>query len=897
MGSINVAVEIQGDFTNMLYQMAQSINFRLTDSGSLPSTSTVDVRINPVPPNPLIDQPAPVDVPVRWQSGGIEVFNSSGMERFRQEVRSTDAMLERLSHMQDTIARQAFDTSIFPLDGFRDLNRMAVRIDLVRERIQQIENNPLNMGTDAANVELETLRGQLAQAIQVQQNLNQAMNDMDVQEANEAYLRLQQIIGDTERQIRDHADEQGQLNTEEAGDTGGPGGLLQTVTGAVSSVVTVENIAEVLNLSDQMTSAAAGLDRINDGLQTAQDLQNMVYLSSERSRSSYLGMADAVSNMGAAAGDAFGNSREIVAFTEQVSKQFQIAGMDQGGTNEAMQQMAQMMGAGTMSAEEYNSLLEQAPNMIQTIADYLGVPQEELENMAATGQITSDLVKNAMFSAADETNAKFESMPKTFEQIRTSMENTGLMAVRPLLNGLSEIANSEAFQGLVTHAGEAFALLAGAAEPILNQIGGMEGLWSVADAAISVLLLAGGAVLGIFGLLVDGVQLLMDNWSWLSPIIYGVVAALAVYHGWQLAVNTVSAISEGIHSAMATAQMIHAAMTTALTGATAGETAAQNGLNAALAACPLVWIIILVIALVAAFYAVIAAINHFAGTSISATGLICGVFMTALAVIGNLLFALINLGMGLFAFFWNFIAAFANFFGNVFDDPVGSIARLFLKLADVVLGVLETVASAIDTVFGSEFADTISGWRDSLGGWVDETFGEGKEFMKELDVSDRYLEGFDYNKAWDKGYSFGEGIEDKITNFDPASLFGENPLPSPDEYDKFPFSQDESGNSPFPLPDEYSSSLEDGGIGGGIENISENTGAMTDSMDITGEELKYLRDIAEQEAINRFTTAEISIEQTNHNTIKNGMDLDGVISGMTDAVNEAIFISTEGVHA
>ena len=684
---------------------------------------------------------------------------------------------------------------------------------------------------------------------------------------------------------------------EDGGSTGKAGEVIQKIKNVISSVVTVENFEEVLNLSDQMASAAMSLDRVNDGLQTAQDLQNMVYLAGERSRSSYLGMADAVSNMGAAAGDAFGNSQEIVAFTEQVSKQFQIAGMDPGGTDEAMQQMAQMMGSGVMGAEEYNSLLEQAPNMIQTIADYLGVPQEKLEDMAAAGQITADTVKAAMFAAADETNAKFESMPKTFEQIRTSMENTGLMAVRPLLNGLSEIANSEAFQGLVSHAGEAFALLAAAAEPILNQIGGMDGLWSVADAAISVLLLAGGAVLGVFGLLVDGVQLLMDNWSWLSPIIYGVAAALAVYHGWQLAVNTISAVSEGIHSAMATAQMIHAAMTTALTGATAGETAAQNGLNAALAACPLVWIIILVIALVAAFYAVIAAINHFAGTSISATGLICGVFMTALAVIGNLLFALINLGMGLFAFFWNFIAAFANFFGNVFDDPVGSIARLFLKLADTVLGVLETVASAIDTVFGSEFADTISGWRDSLGGWADETFGEGKEFMKELDVSDRYLERFDYDEAWNKGYSFGEGMEDKIKNFDPASLFGENPLPSPDEYDKFPFSQDEPGSSPFPLPEEYAGSIEDGNIGGGIENISENTGAMTDSMDITGEELRYLRDIAEQEAINRFTTAEISIEQTNHNTIKNGMDLDGVISGMTDAVNEAIFISTEGVHA
>lgn len=206
---------------------------------------------------------------------------------------------------------------------------------------------------------------------------------------------------------------------------------------------------------------------------------------------------------------------------------------------------------------------------------------------------------------------------------------------------------------------------------------------------------------------------------------------------------------------------------------------------------------------------------------------------------------------------------------------MGAIARLFFDLADNVLGLLESVAGAIDTIFGGDFADAISGWRDSLEGWVDETFGKGKEVMKELDVSDRYLERFDYDEAWDKGYSFGEGIEDKISNFDPASLFGENPLPSSDEYTNF---------------------LKDEDIGGGVENISENTGAMADAMDITGEELKYLRDIAEQEAINRFTTAEISIEQTNHNTIKNGLYLDGVISGMTDAVNEAIYISTEGVH-
>ena len=271
--------------------------------------------------------------------------------------------------------------------------------------------------------------------------------------------------------------------------------------------------------------------------------------------------------------------------------------------------------------------------------------------------------------------------------------------------------------------------------------------------------------------------------------------------------------------------------------------------------------------------------------------------MVALAVVGNLLVTLINMAMDILAGLWNFIAAFVNFFANVFYDPVGSIARLFFDLADNVLGVLETIAGAVDTVFGSKLADTVSGWRDSFGSWADDKFGQGEEIMEKLDVSDRYLERFEYGKAWDKGYSFGEGIEDKLTNFDPSSLFGESPLPSPDEYDKYPFSQDESGNLPVPLPDEYAGSIEGGSIGGGIENISENTGAMTDTMDMTGEELKYLRDIAEQEAINRFTTAEISIEQTNHNTIKNGMDLDGVISGMTDAVNEAIYVSTEGVHA
>lgn len=211
----------------------------------------------------------------------------------------------------------------------------------------------------------------------------------------------------------------------------------------------------------------------------------------------------------------------------------------------------------------------------------------------------------------------------------------------------------------------------------------------------------------------------------------------------------------------------------------------------------------------------------------------------------------------------------------MFNDPVGAIARLFFDLVDTILSLLQSLASAIDTIFGSNLAGAVSGWRDSLGGWVDSTFGKGTEVMAKVNASDYHLDRFEYSGAWDAGYSFGEGIEDTISNFDPSSLFNTN-IPSASDY------ADLSNYT--------------GSIGDGVGDIADNTGSIKDSLDITEEDLKYLRDIAEQEAINRFTTAEITIEQTNNNNVSGSMDLDGVVSGLTDAVNEAVDIITEGVH-
>jgi methyl-accepting chemotaxis protein len=214
----------------------------------------------------------------------------------------------------------------------------------------------------------------------------------------------------------------------------------------------------------------------------------------------------------------------------------------------------------------------------------------------------------------------------------------------------------------------------------------------------------------------------------------------------------------------------------------------------------------------------------------------------------------------LFAFLWNIVAAFANFFANVWNDPIGSIARLFADLADNVLGILETIAKGIDAVFGSNLAGAVAGWRSSLAGMVSETFGDGEEFAVTID----HMENFN------KGYEVGAGFESKV-----GSFFG-------------------SGTGAYGL-DGLMNSVS--GMSNGIGDIAGSTGSIADSLDVTNEDLKYLKDLAEQEVINRFTTAEIRVEMGGvTNTVNQNVDLDGVVDYMVTGVQEAMERIAEGVH-
>lgn len=676
----------------------------------------------------------------------------------------------------------------------------------------------------------------------MQRASSNAVDVSAIQEAREELARAETAFDSIEQNIRDANDQQQRFNRSIRDGSSAADGLWQKMKGIAATVGGMIGLKQALGTSDQLTQTNARLNnaliKFDDG-GSIEELEAKVMASAQRSRAYYMDTAAAVAKLGTNARDAFTNMDEVIAFSELVNKSFVIGGAGAQEQSAAMLQLTQAMASGVLRGEELNSIFENAPGIIQSIAKYLDVPIGQIRTMASEGQITADIVKNAMFEAAGDIERTFSNMPKTWGQIWTGMKNKALSIFAPILTKINELANSE--------------LVAKLTDGIVN------GLAAIATVANMIL-----------DLMINVASVVVDNWSWLSSIILGVAAALGVYYGAQLAANTVGLISKGVHIAMAGAKMIQLAATGALTAATAAETAAQYGLNAALYACPLVWIIILIIALVALFYAAVAAVNKFAGTSVSATGIICGAFMAALAFIGNIFIALWNVAAEVFVLIYNLVATVANFIGNVFNDPVGAVCRLFFDLADTVLGVLQALASAIDAIFGSNLAGAVQGWRDSLGGWVDETFGKGTEVMAKMSADDLKLDRFEYGAAFDLGYNFGEGIDSKV-----SGLFDGSAMDSMGAFD--------IGNT-----------LD--GIYGNTGDTAGNTAAMSDALDITEEDLSYLRDIAEREAINRFTTAEIHVEQHNENHISKDADLDGIMDAWANDFAEKLDVSEEGVH-
>lgn len=838
-------------------QTAPNIAPPVVDGGN---GQVINVDVNPVLPDPLVENPEPirpeiqpnappdpepVEIPVTWNTDGMDVFTGTGVERFQQEVQSANDMLNTLNTTQARISQTAQGMDILPDAAVQDMNTMQQRLSAIQQRIQQIENNPVNVGADNANAELEQLRMQLNQAIQEQNSLNQAMQNMDVSAANDAYLRLSQTVGNTERYIRDNVDEQGRFNQEISAGTQQANELTNTIKRAVAAYVSIQSVGKALNISDELVQTTSRLNMMNDGVQTTAELVNMVYAAAQDARGSFSQMADVVARFGNNAKDAFSSSEEVVAFADLIQKQMTIAGASTQEAANAELQLSQALGSGVLRGDELNSIFEQAPNLIQNIADYLDVPIGKIREMAADGELSADVVKAAIFSAADDINSKFNEMPMTWGQMWQSMQNTALIAFQPVLQRLNDLANSEAFQTFIQGAIEAMATLANI-------------LLNVFEVAASV-----GAFIG-------------DNWSIIAPIIYGVIAALGAYLAIMGIVNAITAISAAIDATKAAADALAA-------GQTFLWTVQQYGLNAALAACPITWIIVLIIALIAIIFAVCNAIAKMTGIANSGFGVITGGVNVVIQFFKNLGLTVANIALGI----GNAIAALASNMMTAFHNAICNVQSWFYNLLSTALSVIEGICSALNKLPFVEFDYSgISSAADDYAAKASEAAGNKEDYQS---ISDAFNEGFTTfdafqdgwaSDAFNAGAAWGDGIADKVSNFSLSDVFGQTDIPNVSDYT--------SG---------FNDAIANSGVGDSIGNIDDNTGKIKDSLEVSEEDLKYLRDIAEQEAINRFTTAEINVDMSGmQNTVNSGDDIDGFMTKLTDSVNEAVDNMTEGVH-
>ena len=697
--------------------------------------------------------------------------------------------------------------------------------------------SPLHSMQKAMNIVLNSFEA-------MQRASSNAVDVSAIQEARDELARAETAFDSIEQSIRDADNQQQKFNGSIRAGSSAADGLWNKLKGIAATVGGIAGLNKVLGISDQLTSTNARLNNamvnFDDG-GSLDELQKKVMASAQRSRSVYFDTASAVAKLGLNAGNAFGgNMDQVIAFMEQVNKQFVIGGATAQEQSNAMIQLTQAMAAGALRGEELNSILDGAPGIARAIEKYMGIAEGSIKTVAQEGKVTAEVVKNAMFAMADETNAKFDSMPKTWAQIWAGMKNQALSMFAPILTKINQIANSSKFQQVTT--------------ALIN------GLAGVANIASSVL-----------DILISIASVIVDNWSWIQPIIMGIVAAMLIYNGVMLVGNTIMAVQAAVKA-------IHTAMTTAWSVATFTATAAQQGLNAALLACPITWIILLIIAVIAAIYAACAAVAKFTGIANSGFGVICGGIMVVIAFFKNLGLSVANIALGI----WNALGACASNIGTAFHNVISNVQGWFYNLLSTALTVVAGICEALNKLPFVEFDYSgITSKASEYAAKSAEAYGNVEEYKSVADAFNEGMSTFDtFQDGWAadafaSGAAWGDGVADKV-----SGMFDFSALDSmgADSLDAFNLGNDLDS------------------IYGNTGDIANNTAATADALDIAEEDLAYLRDIAEREAINRFTTAEIKVEQHNENHISKDADLDGIMDAWANDFAEKLEVSEEGVH-
>lgn len=626
------------------------------------------------------------------------------------------------------------------------------------------------------------------------------------------------------------------------------GKMFKAAAGYISKI----DVSKILNASDELVQTTTKLNMMNEDLLTTDQLTRKIYASAQNARGSYEGMTDFVTQMGMSSGDSFGSTEEIINFGNLLQKQMTIAGASTSEASAMMSQLAESAEAGVLGGDELSTIFQKMPNMVQSVAAYLEQPVEKVQKWASEGKITTNTLKNAMFASAEEINKKFKEMPMTWEQVGQMIHNSVQNNFQPVLQMINSMVNSEPFQTLVS-------------------------------GAIGALGIGANVVVSLLGVLGTVAGIVYDNWSIISPLIYGVIAAMGIYT-LALGAYSVAQIISNVQEKIAEIQKYKSAKASIAESiaknmaidATAKNTVAQASFNTTLLASPITWVTLAVLAFVVGLVMLCNWIAKATGVTQSGFGIIAGVVGVVGAAIWNTIIGLLN---GILQFAWTcffepvigIMEFVLNAFSGGFDSFGGMVGNLMANVISWFLSFGKVATKVIDAVFGTDWTSELESLQDAL-------LETGKtENAITLDNSMPTIgERISYGDAWEDASAWGDEKAGQLGNL--FSSF-EDEFLDPTQF----------------MAEDYMADA--GELEDNTAQIADNTASIKDSVDISNENLKYLRDIAERDAVNRFTTAQIKVAMTNNNNINNSMDLDGIINHLVNGVNEAMVQSAEGVNA
>lgn len=656
--------------------------------------------------------------------------------------------------------------------------------------------------------------------------------------------------------------------------------------------------------SDELTLVQGKLAQLTDDVE---GFMRKTYQMSQDSRTSYMDNASQMAKMWQLTGGingVFDSEDKLVEFNELLNKAFILGGSGVREINASIYQLTQALSSGRLQGDELRSLAENAPYLINSVVESVekmynaGKPVEEqikltyndLKKLGAEGVLTADVIVDAVLNSADKIRDAYENITPTWEQTFQKLKNQIQYISQPILESINEIINSDAFEKTAQTIVKMFTVILSVINPLLQAVlwlgSTMADNWSIVEPAIWGVANALLALLGYMALAkvytialgtVQGIQLLISNGVGYSMVKNNV--ALGIY-------NTLAPIAAGMTKALATAETFLASATWA-------------------ALAPLLTVVAIIAAVVAIIYVAVIAYNRLTGSTVSATGVIVGAF-----------YALFDAVYNVFAGIWNVLVDVAEFLVNVFDDPVYRIKSLFGGLVKGLLAHFKIMGEGINVIIMSitkSIETLVNGAIDKLNGMivaynstVGNVFGKlntiskvdlerkaridtsgidkaiakidnwvGVKETKDISFSKYKTEYKDLSESYNQGYKQGQEWADNATEV----------------WDRYSDSLVK-----YIQPNISGNSVADPTLMETIDQLKGNTDDIVNNTKVSSEELKYLRDIAERDVINRFTTAEIKIENNMNNNINSDRDLDGIVNYITTEMYKAASSTAEGLH-